>query len=125
MSSGFLYLIFVGVVGRLVLLARSEAFHRLRLIEHRIRRVHLAGVTAYPTEEWVTQQARNHLMGLEQRTEEFGFLIRARDARFTPADGRADLAPQHEKVSESDDHFVEERGQRNSDPAGAAIVIVT
>ncbi|MBB3724364.1 hypothetical protein [Nonomuraea dietziae] len=30
----------------------------LVFIEHGIRRLHLAGVTAHPTEAWVVQQAR-------------------------------------------------------------------
>jgi putative transposase len=57
----------------------------LIFIEHSTRRVHLAGITACPTGEWVAQQARNLLMTLDNHADGLKFLIRDRDAKFTAA----------------------------------------
>jgi hypothetical protein len=54
-------------------------------IEHGTRRVHLAGITAHPTEEWIAQQARNLLMTLEDHADVLKLLIRDRDTKFTAA----------------------------------------
>jgi hypothetical protein len=55
----------------------------LVFIHHDTRLVRIAGVTAKPVNDWVTQQARNLSMELADQANAVKFLIRDRDTKFT------------------------------------------
>ncbi len=55
----------------------------LVFIELKSRIVHIAGVTAHPTREWVTQQARNLIGVMSEGASPVRFLIHDRDTKFT------------------------------------------
>jgi putative transposase len=58
-------------------------FSVLFFIELASRRVHLAGVTSSPDGAWVTRQARNLVMHLDDEALSVRYMIRDRDAKFT------------------------------------------
>ncbi|MEV4890932.1 integrase core domain-containing protein [Nonomuraea sp. NPDC055795] len=62
-----------------------KRLHVLVFIEHGTRRLHLAGVTAYPSGAWTVRQARNLVMDLGDRIAGLRFVIPDRDPLFTSA----------------------------------------
>ena len=60
-----------------------QRLYVLFFIEVASRRVHLAGCTAHPDGEWVTQQARQVAWTFAERAEPVRFLIRDHDRKFT------------------------------------------
>src|SRR5439155_17489173 len=60
-----------------------KRFDVLFFIELATRRVQLAGITTTPDGRWVTQQARNLLMQLDDEGVQVRFVIRDRDSKFS------------------------------------------
>jgi putative transposase len=60
-----------------------KRFYVLFFVELATRRVWLAGITTNPDGRWVTQQARNLLMTLDDEDVRPRFLVRDRDSKFT------------------------------------------
>jgi putative transposase len=54
-------------------------------IEVGTRRIHIAEVTAYPTQAWVTQQARQLVWNLQEQKQKFTHLIRDNDGKYSAA----------------------------------------
>ncbi|WP_406504978.1 integrase core domain-containing protein [Streptomyces sp. NBC_00212] len=61
----------------------GRRLHALAFLEHGTRQLHITGVTAHPTAQWATQQARNLAAGLGSRVEALHFVLRDRDSKYT------------------------------------------
>jgi len=75
-----------GIVACDFLTVETIALQRLYVlffIHLETRRVHLGGVSANPDGAWVTQQARNVMMTLQETHAQPQFLIRDRDSKYT------------------------------------------
>jgi putative transposase len=62
---------------------RLRTLYVLVWIELGTRRVHLGGATSNPDSAWVTQQARNLAMAMQEEGRSPRFLIHDRDTKFT------------------------------------------
>ncbi|SMD26468.1 integrase core domain-containing protein [Kibdelosporangium aridum] len=65
--------------------ALGKRLYALVFLEHRTRRLHIAGITAHPTRERTTQQARNLAIGNGTDLGALRFLLRDRDTKYSTA----------------------------------------
>jgi putative transposase len=63
--------------------ALGKRLYALVFLEHGTRRLHITGITAQPTQDWTTQQARNLTADLGTGQNAPRFLLRDRDSKYS------------------------------------------
>ncbi len=61
---------------------RLQTLYVFFFIEVGTRRAHLAGITAHPTQAWVSQQARQIVWNLQTQQQTFTHVIRDNDGKY-------------------------------------------
>src|SRR5690606_12420313 len=61
---------------------RLQTLYVFFFIEIGTRRVHLAGITAHPTQAWVSQQAHQIVWNLQTQQQTFTHVIRDNDGKY-------------------------------------------
>jgi transposase InsO family protein len=60
----------------------GRRLYALAFLEQGTRKLHITGVTAHPTAQWATQQARNVTADLGSYVESLRFVLRDRDSKY-------------------------------------------
>ena len=64
---------------------RLQTLYVFFFIEVGTRRIHIADVTAHPTEAWLTQQTRQFIWNLQAQQQRFTHLIRDNNGKYSAA----------------------------------------
>jgi hypothetical protein len=95
-----------------------QRLHVLFFIELASRKVHLGGISASPTGEWVAQQARNLAWKMQVGAVKAKFLLRDRDSKFTRLWGAESRCEDHAACREYSCSRPPRRDRQTTSPIG-------